>query len=272
MCATDGKFFMIAKFWKTGADGRLECELCPHRCRLAEGQSGICRVRRASGGRLVAEGYGRISSAALDPVEKKPLYHFHPGSAIFSIGGWGCNLGCVFCQNWTISQTFEAAPRSFAPEEVVRRASAEKESVGIAYTYNEPMIGWEFVHDCAALARKAGLLNVLVTNGFVNTAPAAELLPMTDALNVDIKSMEEKFYRTQCRGQLRPVLDFCRQAVAAGCHVEITNLVIPGLNDRDELFESLAGWIADNLGSLTPLHLSAYHPQYKMDILSLIHI
>lgn len=254
-----------AKFWSVRSDGKIECGLCPHRCSINEGRSGLCRVRRVVGGKLIAGGYGQISSAALDPIEKKPLYHFRPGSSIFSIGGWGCNFACRFCQNWTISQDFVYRGRSFQPEEVVGQAGCGGKSIGIAYTYNEPLISWEFVYDCAVLARKAGLANVLVTNGFVNPEPAAELLPLIDALNVDIKSMEDAFYRDQCRGRLQPVLDFCVRAVKQGCHVEITNLVIPGLNDREELFEMLSGWIKKELGQSTPLHLSAYFPQYKAD-------
>lgn len=254
-----------AEHWIRRDDGRLECRLCPHHCVLHDGQAGICHVRVARGDVLVAAGYGHISSAHIDPIEKKPLYHFHPGAPIFSIGGWGCNLGCAFCQNWTISQEAHLQGDVLSPSEVVQQA-LRRDCRLVAYTYNEPLVGFEFVRDCSRRVREAGGKNVLVTNGYVEKAPAAELLPLIDALNVDIKSMDETFYRKQCHGTLAPVLAFCRQASAAGCHIEITNLIIPTLNDSDDQVERLAAWIADNVGPLTPLHLSAYHPDFRTRI------
>lgn len=256
---------MKASFQHKMRDAKIRCDLCPHHCVLTEGGTGLCKARGVCGGELTALFYGVISSAALDPMEKKPLYHFHPGRMIFSVGGWGCNLSCSFCQNWTISQQVGDAGRVHAPDLVVREA-ARLESAGIAYTYNEPLVGFEFVRDCAVQARKAGLANVLVTNGYVNKEPAAEILPLIDALNIDIKSMDDRFYHDTCGGRLEPVLKFARQAVDAGCHVEITNLVIPGLNDEARNFEDLADWISRNLGRKTPLHLSAYRPEYKLGI------
>ena len=254
-----------AAFWRTTESGKIQCELCPHRCVIAEKKTGLCGIRRVDDGGLVAAGYGLLSSLHNDPIEKKPLFHFHPGSAIFSLGGWGCNFACSFCQNWQISQAVNAQAQSFRPDEVVQSAR-EQPSPGIAYTYNEPLINYEFVLDCAQLARSRGLFNVLVTNGFIEEKPAAGLLPYIDALNIDIKSMDEAFYKQQCRGALAPVLRFARQAVAEGCHVEITNLLIPGLNDSEEQVGQVSAWMAANLGRETPLHLSAYHPEYKMDI------
>lgn len=254
-----------ALFWHATEAGKVQCELCPHHCLISEKKTGLCGVRRVIGGDLMATGYGLVSSLHNDPIEKKPLYHFHPGSSIFSIGGWGCNFACRFCQNWQISQQVETHSQSIQPEDVVQSARGQR-SLGIAYTYNEPLINIEFVQDCARLARPAGLLNVLVTNGFIEERPAAELLPLIDALNIDIKSMDESFYRQQCRGALAPVLRFARQAAAAGCHVEITNLLIPGLNDDAEQVGRVSAWMAANLSRTTPLHLSAYHPEYKMDI------
>lgn len=209
-------------------------------------------------------GYGLISSAHVDPIEKKPLYHFHPGCPIYSVGGWGCNFGCVFCQNWEISQEFRDSAVTHPPERIVHEMRDEGCSL-MAYTYNEPLVGFEFVRDCSRLVRAGGCKNVLVTNGFVEERPAAELLPLTDALNVDIKSMDGEFYRKYCKGDLAPVLRFCRQAVKAGCHLEITNLIIPGLNDSDDGLGRLASWIRDELGPLTPLHLSAYHPDFRLE-------
>ncbi len=254
-----------AMFWEKASDGKIECRLCPHHCRIAEGKRGTCGVRTAQNGKLYATGYGLISSANSDPIEKKPLYHFHPGKMIFSIGGWGCNFKCRFCQNWGISQQADLKGTPIPPDKIVADAMSEQ-SIGIAYTYNEPLINIEFVSACARLAREAGLVNVLVTNGYIEKKPAEFILPMVDALNIDIKGMDENFYKKQCSASLNPVLAFAKQAAGAGCHVEITNLVIPGLNDADNQIKKLADWIFDNLGQKTPVHLSAYHPQYKMDL------
>lgn len=254
-----------AEYGKRLEDGRVRCGLCPHGCALAEGQTGRCGVRRAAGGVLEAAGYGRLSAAHLDPIEKKPLYHVHPGCRLYSIGLWGCNLSCRFCQNWQISQQADLSAPAVQPATVVAEARAQG-AAGIAYTYNEPLVHFEFVRDCAAQARRAGLLNVLVTNGFVEEAPAAALLPLTDALNLDIKSLDESFYARQCGGALAPVLRFARQAAGAGRRLEITNLLIPGLNDSPEQVGRLAAWVAEHLGRRTPLHLSAYHPDYRMDL------
>lgn len=260
-----GAFVKTALFWQPAAAGKIQCELCPHRCLIGQGQTGRCGVRAAANGALEARGYGLLSGVHSDPIEKKPLYHFHPGRPIFSVGGWGCNFACAFCQNWNISQQVDFNAGRATPAELAR-AARDADSIGIAYTYNEPLINVEFVRDCAELARGEGLANVLVTNGYVEEKPAAWLLPLVDALNIDIKSMDEKFYREQCRGRLAPVLRFARQAAAAGCHVEITNLLIPGLNDGEEQVGRLSRWMAENLGPATPLHLSAYRPEYKMSL------
>jgi pyruvate formate lyase activating enzyme len=254
-----------ASYWHTEPDGRIRCELCPHGCLLREGQTGICRIRSMRGSRLVATAYAHISALNIDPIEKKPLYHFLPGSRIFSVGGWGCNFRCEFCQNWSISQqTIEGGER-LLPDSLVDDAVL-RQSESIAYTYNEPLINIEFVTECCRAARERGLRNVLVTNGYINPDPAADILGLVDAANVDIKSLDDAFYRSHCGARLAPVQSFIRQAHASGCHIELTNLVIPGLNDADEDFERLAGWIASAVGAETPLHLSAYHPQYRMAI------
>jgi pyruvate formate lyase activating enzyme len=254
-----------AMYWQKLSDEAGQCVLCPHMCRIREGRAGLCRSRAFYEGRLTALGYGRMSSMHVDPMEKKPLYHFHPGSPVFSIGGWGCNFSCVFCQNASISQQGpeRQGGDTHTPEQVMDMA-AQQGCVAVAYTYNEPLVNFEFVLDCARLAREKGMINVLVTNGYVNPGPAAELLPLVDAMNVDIKCIEDDFYARQCHGSLQPVLDFCVQARAAGSHIEITNLVIPNLNDQAEQIAELAAWVKQNLGEKTPLHLSAYRPEYRL--------
>jgi len=254
-----------ARFWHKTEDGRVRCDLCPHGCVIGEGKAGRCRSRGVRGGVLRALGYGVLSSGGVDPIEKKPLYHFYPGSGILSVGGWGCNFACDFCQNWNISQSFSENIKRYTPANIAGRAAHEG-SIGIAYTYNEPLINYEFVRECAELVHAAGRKNVLVTNGFICPEPAAKLLPFIDALNIDIKSIREAFYTKWCRGTLPPVLEFARQAVGAGCLVEVTNLIIPTLNDSDQDLGALARWVSSQLGRDVALHLSAYHPMYKMEI------
>jgi pyruvate formate lyase activating enzyme len=249
-----------ARYWDKLEDDRVKCRLCPHGCSIAPGKLGICGVRKNVDGKLAAMSYGRVTSVAMDPIEKKPLYHFHPGTRILSVGSYGCNFKCDFCQNYTISQG-EAPTREVTSEGLAETARSEG-SAGIAYTYNEPSIWHEFVYDTARAFREAGMYNVLVTNGYFETEPLAELLEYVDALNIDIKSIEDDFYKRLCGGRLEPVLRSARQA-AERAHVEITHLVIPGENDSPEEFERLAEWIADDLGPETPAHLSAYFPRYK---------
>ncbi len=255
-----------ARHWHADIDDEgVVCDLCPHACVVRNGCSGRCGVRVARNGMLEAAGYGRLSSMQVDPVEKKPLYHFHPGSSIFSIGGCGCNFSCEFCQNWSISQRVDLSAETVPPDDVVQ-AALRAESVGIAYTYNEPLVGFEYVLDCSKAARAVGLANVLVTNGYLKLEPAREILAATDALNIDIKSMDDDFYRKYCKASVAPVLDFARLATHTGCHVEITCLLVPGLNDTSADLEKLADWIASELGATTPLHLSAYYPRHKMNL------
>ena len=250
-----------AQYYEKLDGNRVRCRLCPHGCVIADGKTGLCRVRHNEGGTLYSVIYGRITSVAMDPIEKKPLYHFHPGKAILSLGTMGCNFACLFCQNYTIAQ-MEAATRPFDSHEAVQ-AALENDSIGIAYTYNEPFIWFEYVLETAKLAREKGLKNVLVTNGYVQQEPLNELLPFIDALNIDIKSIRPEFYKKICRGSLEPVLETCKTAVKSAL-VEVTNLIIPGHNDSDDDFEKLAGWVAENMGRQTPAHLSAYFPCWKM--------
>lgn len=252
-----------ALFYKKLGDARLQCELCPHNCVIKPDNVGICGVRRNLEGTLYSIIYARATSVAMDPIEKKPLYHFHPGTQILSLGTNGCNFKCPYCQNWHISQE-EAPTQELSPEHAVELASS-RNAVGIAYTYNEPIIWYEYVLDTARLAREKGLKNVLVTNGFINPAPLAELLAYVDALNIDLKSIEDDFYRKLCKGRLQPVLDAAVQAKKVA-HLEVTNLVIPGYNDREEQFHQLGSWVKENLGAHTPVHLSAYFPHYRLRV------
>jgi pyruvate formate lyase activating enzyme len=252
-----------AAWWHKEPDGAVRCELCPIGCRLVEGREGPCGTRVNVGGRMFAREYGRLVSAALDPIEKKPLYHFHPGAAILSIAAQGCNLHCQFCQNWSISQEKSDFAQDATPEQLVAEAKTRR-SVGIAYTYSEPLVWYEFVRDTARLARVAGLKNVIVTNGFLNEAPLRELLPWIDAANVDLKSMDDGFYRKVCKARVEPVLRSLRTCRELGVHLEVTNLVIPGWNDSDAQLGALIDFVA-SLGRDVPLHFSAYRPAWKFD-------
>jgi pyruvate formate lyase activating enzyme len=251
-----------ALFWRTGENRAVHCELCPKNCRIAEGAAGICGGRRNTGGELRAEGYGRVSSVALDPIEKKPLARFYPGSMILSVGGYGCNLRCPFCQNSAISldygQALETAEQ--LPPEGLLRLAAEtvpRGNIGVAYTFNEPLINIEYLLDCASLAREAGLKNVLVTNGYINPKPLGALLPHIDAMNIDLKGFTESFYK-KLGGSLEPVKETIALAHSR-CHVEVTTLVIPGENEADIL--PLARWLA-SLSPDIPLHLSRFFPRH----------
>ncbi|MEM5947924.1 AmmeMemoRadiSam system radical SAM enzyme [Spirochaetia bacterium 38H-sp] len=251
-----------ASYYTRLDEGKVRCELCPHFCVIAEGKIGICGVRRNQAGRLMLPYYGMISSIAMDPIEKKPLYHFFPGSVIMSVGFVGCPFRCPFCQNYSISIEFASLVSSlsfFEPQELVDRAIALG-SMGIAYTYSEPLIHAEFITEAARLARKRGLKNVLVTNGYINPAPAEDILEHMDAANIDLKSFNADFYSSFIRGKIEPVKAFILQA-AKKIHVEVTTLLIPGKNDSDEEIRDIAKWVAAIRDDI-PLHLTAYYPRY----------
>jgi pyruvate formate lyase activating enzyme len=252
-----------AMYYERLEGDKVHCLLCPQDCVIAVGRKGFCKVRINVDGTLYSEVYEQAMAMGMDPVEKKPLYHFHPGAPILSMGTRGCNQACDFCQNWHMLQpdaaTFPTTAQR-AVEEAKRRGS-----VGIAYTYNEPTIWYEFVLECSKLARQEGLANVLVTNGSINPRPFSELAPFIDAMNIDVKSMDPAFYREICKSKLEPVLATCRAAREVGIHIEITNLIIPTLNDSSELLLRLVDFVA-GLGREVPLHFSAYFPQYKMTI------
>ncbi len=252
-----------ALFYKNLENNKVRCRLCPPGCVLAEGATGQCRSRRNEGGELYSLNYGCVSSIALDPIEKKPLYHFHPGSMILSTGTFGCNFKCGYCQNWSIAHA-KAQTMQISPEELAEMALAYawKGNIGVAYTYNEPSIWFEYVLETSKLVRDRGLVNVLVTNGFINPEPLEQILPLTDAMNIDVKAFTEGFYEKYCNGSLADVKKTVERA-AQSCHVEITTLVIPSLNDSPEEISELAQWLS-TINPNIVLHLSRFFPNYKM--------
>jgi pyruvate formate lyase activating enzyme len=257
-----------ALYYNAVQDQTVECRLCPHHCSINPGNRGICRVRRNEAGRLIAENYGKVCSMNFDPIEKKPLYHFYPGQTIFSISSVGCNLRCKFCQNWSISQTGvdeHFTLKEYTPEAIVELAAARDENIGIAYTYNEPVVWFEYMVEIARLAKKRGLKNVMVTNGFVDPEPLTELTKLMDAFSVDLKAFTEDFYKTMTGSNLQPVLNTLKTIQKSGKHLEVTNLVITGTNDDEGDFSRMVDWLRTELGVNTVLHISRYFPTYKMD-------
>lgn len=243
----------------------MKCRVCPRGCVLKEGDVGVCGARRNRGGRIEAESYGVLTARALDPIEKKPLGKFFPGSTILSVGSYGCNLFCPFCQNHHIARM--RAPGHFirmSPAELVDEAESYKErgNIGLAYTYNEPLIAYEFVRDCSLLIREKGMKNVVVTNGYVCQDPLEELLPLVDAWNIDLKSFNDDVYR-EIGGDLSTVKETISCAASVS-HVEVTTLVIPGINDTKEEMRALSQWLASVNPSI-PLHISRFFPTYKMN-------
>jgi pyruvate formate lyase activating enzyme len=258
---------MEALYYTKLENKKVKCRLCPHECEINDTKYGVCKVRVNRGGELFTENYGIVSSMGFDPIEKKPLYHFFPGSEILSIGSIGCNLQCDFCQNWQISQTsksdFKRANNRYAYSEIVQLALSKKNNIGVAYTYNEPTVFFEFMLEIAIAAREEGLKNVMVTNGFINKEPLSKLNQFIDAYNVDLKAFIDDFYIKFTKSQLEPVKKTLVNIAKAGKHLEITNLVIPGLNDNSEKFKEMVKWINENTGEKTVLHISRYYPSYK---------
>lgn len=243
----------------------LKCDICFHHCELDEGRTGLCRARANRGGQIVPLNYGRLTSLALDPIEKKPLRRFHPGGLVLSLGSFGCNLRCPFCQNAEISTAGAEFPaRDYSPEALVQLALAlrPRGNLGLAYTYNEPLVGYEFVRDCAAMVREAGMFNVLVTNGTIEEAPWRALLPLIDAVNIDLKGFTEAWYR-RLGGDLETVKRSIALAAEA-CHLEVTTLVVPGCNDGEDELRALSGWLA-SLSPDIPLHISRFFPRHRMN-------
>lgn len=254
-----------ARFWVVEG-GRLECQLCPHHCRIAEGKIGICGVRQNRKGRLYSLIYGQASSVQVDPMEKKPLFHFLPGKSILSLGSIGCNLGCQHCQNYSISQATFGSFRMNAlrPEDVLRMAR-ESGCRAIAFTYNEPTIWHEFAFDTFRLCKEEGMATVYVTNGFIEEAPLREIAPYLGAMNIDVKGFREEFYRDVCKARLEPVLRATKLAYELGVHIELTYLVIPTRNDTEEEMRAFSKWVVAELGAKVPVHFSRFHPDYKMN-------
>ena len=234
-------------------------------CEIAEGEIGACRVRANINGQIEPLTYGQPCSIAIDPVEKKPLYHFLPGTHILSMATVGCNLRCKFCQNWEISQSRpeDVTTYSATPEQLIDIAS-EKGCQSIAYTYTDPTVYYEYALDCSLKAHEAGIKNVLVTAAYINPDPWRKICAHTDAANIDLKAMSEEFYRDICGAELKPVLDALVIAKESGVMLEVTNLVIPGFNDSDSDLLKLSRWVKENLGADTPLHFSRFFPQYRM--------
>lgn len=255
-----------AKWWEPSGRGRLQCTLCPRYCELAEGQHGFCYIRQNIGGKLYSLGYGKPTGFGLDPIEKKPLNHFLPKTAILSFGTAGCNLGCKFCQNWSISKakidTFNAG--TVTPEEVVKLA-IRNNAPSIAYTYNDPVIFGEYVMDIAGIARERGIRNVMVTAGYIDKDARKDVFRNIDAANVDLKAFSESFYHKLTSAHLQPVLDtLVWLKKETEVWIELTTLLIPGENDTEDELEAMCGWIAQNLGEDVPLHFTAFHPDFKM--------
>ena len=243
------------------------CGTCPRHCRLADGAFGFCRARRAEGGKVVAANYGRITSLALDPIEKKPLAFFHPGGNVLSVGSYGCNLRCPFCQNDGISQhgegevpTDSVTPSALA--DLAQRLARERGNLGIAYTYNEPLVGWEFVRDCAREVRARGMLNVLVSNGCASGEVVEELAPLIDAANIDLKGPSQAFY-DWVGGDFAAVCRTIEALHSAGCHVEVTTLVVPGRNDAEADIDAIAAFLA-SVSPDIPLHVTRFFPRFRM--------
>lgn len=237
-----------------------ECRLCPNHCRIAEGKRGRCLARGRENGRGILHTYGQVTSAHVDPIEKKPLYHFYPARPIFSIGSYGCNLACRFCQNHEISQ--QVCPtEAVSPEKLVSLAAEVPDNIGVAFTYNEPGIWYEYIMDSAPLLHGKGMKTVMVTNGYLEPEPWRSLCGVIDAMNIDLKGFTKEFYRDITRGSLDPVLENIATAVRACVHVELTNLVVTGLNDEPSAFEKMIDWIAA-LSPDLPLHLSRYFPRF----------
>jgi pyruvate formate lyase activating enzyme len=254
-----------ALFYEKLEIGSVRCNLCPQFCIINKGKRGNCHVRYNYDEKLYSENFGSLTALNTDPIEKKPLYHFYPGSSIFSIGSAGCNLHCRFCQNFEISQSSvqELMPKQFRTNDIVETAKRKRGNIGIAYTYNEPTVFFEFMFETAQLASNNGLKNVMVSNGFINPAPLELLIGFMDAFNIDLKSFSDKFYHDVVGGKLLPILENLKFIRKKMKHLEVTHLLVPGLNDSISEFSEMIKWISCELGQETVLHISRYFPRYR---------
>lgn len=257
-----------ASYYKKHADGSVKCMLCPHHCNLLIGESGKCKIRTNIEGTLVAEMYGNLSAVHIDPIEKKPLYHFHPGKEILSLGGLGCNFSCDCCQNYHISQSGKKDyPRLLfmSVQDIIKQAKKAADNIGIAYTYNEPSVWYEFMLEISRAAKSETLENAMVSNGYINKKPLMELIKYMDAFNIDLKCFDSDRHKQFTGGELKYVLNTLRSIRKEGKHLEVTHLVIPGINDDPKVFREMVDWIVMDLGPDTPLHISRYFPKYHME-------
>ncbi|WP_243348278.1 AmmeMemoRadiSam system radical SAM enzyme [Parabacteroides sp. FAFU027] len=263
--ATLDKWSRLALYQEVLVDGRVQCHLCPHNCVIADGKTGICRTRENHGGHLYTRAYGNPCSLAVDPVEKKPLFHFYPGSRIFSLATAGCNFRCLNCQNWQISQASPSQLDHYdlPPEKLVEEAIGRHTEM-IAFTYTEPTVFFEYMLDTAKIAHQKGLKTVMISNGYINTCPMQELIPYLDAANIDLKCLDEEVYRKLDGARLQPVLDTLNLLKESGVWLEITNLLIPGYTDGIDQIEKMCKWLVENDFTDTPLHFSRFFPNYKL--------
>lgn len=252
-------------WWTTLPDGRVQCEACPRECKLHEGQRGLCFVRARHGDEIVLTSYGRSSGFCIDPIEKKPLHHFLPGSSVLSFGTAGCNLACRFCQNWDISKSRQTDTLADAASpERIARAALEQGCASVAFTYNDPVVFLEYAADTADACHELGVRSVAVSAGYVKPGAREQLFSRMDAANIDLKAFTDDFYHRICGGRLAPVLDTLEWLVANGVWVEITTLLIPGLNDGDDEIRRMSRWVHEHLGTDVPMHFTAFHPDYRM--------
>ena len=259
-------FVVPTKYWHLLENGKVECDVCPRGCQLQEGQQGMCFVRSRMNDAIVMTSYGRSSGFCIDPIEKKPLNHFLPGSAVLSFGTAGCNLACKYCQNWDISRSREVETLSSQAEpETLAQAAVRCGCRSVAYTYNDPVVFLEYAVDTALACRERGIKNVAVTAGYIQPEPRAEFFAAMDAANIDLKGFSDEFYKRMCAGRLAPVLDalvYVKKETKVW--LEITNLLIPGENDSPAEIEAMCAWIVEHLGREVPVHFTAFHPDYKI--------
>ncbi|MFW5872571.1 MAG: AmmeMemoRadiSam system radical SAM enzyme [bacterium] len=258
-----------AAYYQTLNNHQVKCQLCPHQCIINPNKRGKCHVRKNIDGKLYSEVYGQLSARNFDPIEKKPLYHYYPSKIIYSIGSIGCNLACHFCQNCDISQNnIETFPylKQEDVHSILEQATSNPKNIGIAYTYNEPTVWYEFMLDIARQSRQHNLKNIMISNGYIEQAPLDKLLSYMDAFNIDLKGFTETFYQQLTGASLQPVLETIKKIHQHGAHLELTNLIIPTKNDDPETFELMVQWIQQNTSKDTVLHLSRYFPRYKLKI------